>query len=499
MQKIGLNQTLTQTTKLSPTQIQVIRMIELPSIELSQRINEELQDNPALEEGRDELSANEATDNFDEFDENYMPDDGFDEGRQRDPLQNEDFNYEQYVSDDETPSYMLRQQSAPEDADRREVPIIGGSSLIEELKAQIYLTNMTKPQRHIAKWVLGNIDDDGYLRRTTEQLVDDLTFHEQLSITDAEMEDIVRQIKEFDPPGIASANLQECLLTQLKRKPQTPTVELAQTILQHHFDAFSKHHFDKIIQKTGCTDEAFQAAVQEIVHLNQKPANAFSGSVYETQRETIIPDFTIEERDEELYVVLNIGDIPELHVSREYSNMLADYNAMPQNAETRQATQFIKQKLDAAKWFIDAIKQRNETLMKTMTAILKFQYDFFLDGEETSLKPMILQDIADRTGYDISTISRVSNSKYVETRFGIYPLKYFFSESMVNAEGDEVSTREIKKILQELVDGEDKRSPLTDEQLTDEMAKHGYPIARRTIAKYRDLLGIPVARMRKKI
>ena len=428
-----------------------------------------------------------------------MPDDGFDEGRQRDPLQNEDFNYEQYVSDDETPSYMLRQQSAPEDADRREVPIIGGSSLIEELKAQIYLTNMTKPQRHIAKWVLGNIDDDGYLRRTTEQLVDDLTFHEQLSITDAEMEDIVRQIKEFDPPGIASANLQECLLTQLKRKPQTPTVELAQTILQHHFDAFSKHHFDKIIQKTGCTDEAFQAAVQEIVHLNQKPANAFSGSVYETQRETIIPDFTIEERDEELYVVLNIGDIPELHVSREYSNMLADYNAMPQNAETRQATQFIKQKLDAAKWFIDAIKQRNETLMKTMTAILKFQYDFFLDGEETSLKPMILQDIADRTGYDISTISRVSNSKYVETRFGIYPLKYFFSESMVNAEGDEVSTREIKKILQELVDGEDKRSPLTDEQLTDEMAKHGYPIARRTIAKYRDLLGIPVARMRKKI
>ena len=499
MQSIGLNQTLTQTTKLSPAQIQVIRMLELPSIELGQRINEELQENPALEEGRDERIDDLTNDDLTIGDEGYMPDDGYDDGRQRDPLQNEDFNYEQYVSDDETPSYMLHQPYSPADEDRREVPIIGGSSLIEELKAQIYLTKMTKPQRHIAKWVLGNIDDDGYLRRTTEQLVDDLMFQEQLPVTDAEMEDIVRQIKQFDPPGIASANLQECLLTQLSRKQQTPTVSLAKMILSDHFEAFSKHHFDKIITKIGCTDEAFQAAVQEIVHLNQKPANAFTGSVYETQRETIIPDFSIEERDDELYVVLNTGDIPELHVSREYSDMLADYSAMPQNAETRQATQFIKQKLDSARWFIDAIKQRNETLMKTMTAILKAQYDFFLDGEETSLKPMVLQDIADRTGYDVSTISRVSNSKYVETRFGIYPLKFFFSESMTNAEGDEVSTREIKKILQELVDAEDKRVPLTDEQLVEALGNNGYPIARRTVAKYREMLGIPVARLRKSL
>lgn len=495
MQSIGLNQTLTQTTKLSPAQIQVIRMLELPSIELGQRINEELQENPALEEGHEEKE--EWTNDLSMDEEGYMPDDGLDDGRQRDPLQNEDFNYEQYVSDDETPSYMLRQQYSPADEDRREVPIIGGSSLIEELKAQIYLTKMTKPQRHIAKWVLGNIDDDGYLRRTTEQLVDDLMFQEQLTVTDAEMEDIVRQIKQFDPPGIASSNLQECLLTQLSRKPQTETVQLAQTILSEHFEAFSKHHFDKIIQKTGCTDEQFQAAVQEIVHLNQKPANAFTGSVYETQRQTVIPDFTIEERDEELYVVLNTGDIPELHVSREYSDMLEDYSAMPQTAENKQAAQFIKQKLDSARWFIDAIKQRNETLMKTMTAILKAQYDFFLDGEETSLKPMVLQDIADRTGYDVSTISRVSNSKYVETRFGIYPLKYFFSEAMTNAEGDEISTREIKKILQELVDAEDKHAPLTDEQLVEALGNNGYPIARRTVAKYRDVLGIPVARLRK--
>lgn len=500
MQTIGLNQNLVQTMKLSPTQIQVIRMLELPSIELGQRINEELQENPALEEGREERLEDEKVRGIeeDEFDEEYMPDDGYDEGRQRDPLQNEDFNYEQYVSDDETPSYMLHQPYSAPDEDRREVPIIGGSSLIEELKAQIYLTKMTKPQRHIAKWVLGNIDDDGYLRRTTEQLVDDLSFQEQISITDEEMAEIVQQIKQFDPPGIASANLQECLLKQLEVKtPQTEAVQLAYTIIADHFEAFSKHHFDKIKLKLNCTDEQFQAAVQEIVHLNQKPANAFTGSVYETQRETIIPDFTIEERDEELYVVLNTGDIPELHVSREYSEMLADYSNMPQTPQNKQAAQFIRSKLDAARYFIDAIKQRNETLMKTMTAILKFQYDFFLDGEETSLKPMILQDIADRTGYDVSTISRVSNSKYVQTRFGVYPLKYFFSESMTNAEGDEVSTREIKKIMQEVVDAEDKRNPLTDEQLVDALAEHGYPIARRTVAKYRDLLGIPVARLRK--
>ena len=502
MQKVGLQQSLTQTTKLSPTQIQVIRMLELPSIELCQRINEELQENPALEEGHDEAEIQAQADNYDEFDESYMPEDGYEDGRQRDPLQNDEFNYEQYVSDDETPSYMLQPQYSPADNDSREVPIIGGSSLIEELKSQIYLTKMTKPQRHIAKWVLGNIDDDGYLRRTTEQLVDDIMFQEQLSVTDEEMEDIVRQIKQFDPPGIASANLQECLLRQLEVKGEEApleSIDLAYKILRDHFEAFSKHHFDKIIQRLECTEEEFQAAVQEIVHLNQKPANAFTGNVYETQRETIIPDFTIEERDEELYVVLNTGDIPELHVSREYSNMLEEYSRMPNTKETRQATSFIRQRLNAAQWFIDAIKQRNETLMKTMTAILQAQYDFFLDGEETSLKPMVLQDIADKTGYDVSTISRVSNSKYVQTRFGIYPLKYFFSESMTNAEGDEVSTREIKKILQELVDGEDKQKPLTDEQLVAAMETHGYPIARRTIAKYRDQLGIPVARLRKSV
>ncbi|MBQ2189476.1 MAG: RNA polymerase factor sigma-54 [Paludibacteraceae bacterium] len=503
MQSIGLQQNLAQTTKLTPTQIQVIRMLELPSIELSQRINEELQENPALEEGRDEAAVNEHGDTLDEFDDNYMPDDGYDDGRQRDPLQNEDFNYEQYVSDDETPSYMLHQQYSPADEDRREVPIIGGSSLIEELKAQIYLTNMTKPQRHIAKWVLGNIDDDGYLRRTTEQLVDDLMFQEQIPVTDEEMASIVQQIKQFDPPGIASFDLQECLIKQLEVKleddPDSAPIQMAIEVLSHYFEHFSKHHFDYIKQRLKCTDEQFQDAVQEIMRLNQKPANAMTGSVYDTHKETIIPDFSIEERDNELYVVLNTGDIPELHVSREYSNMLEEYNRLPKTKDTRQAKAFIKQKLSDAQLFIDAIKQRNETLMKTMSAILQMQYDFFLDGETTSLKPMVLQDIADRTGYDVSTISRVSNSKYVETRYGIYPLKYFFSEGMTNAEGDEISTHEIKKILQELIDKEDKHNPLTDEQLVEELSRHGYPIARRTVAKYRDLLNIPVARLRKTV
>lgn len=496
MQKASLQQTLTQTTKLTPAQIQVIRMLELPSIELNQRINEELQENPALEEGRDVMD-DLTIDDPAIGEEDFLQEDGYNDGRQRDPLQNEDFNYEQYVSDDETPSYMLRQEYNPADDDRREVPIIGGSSLIEDLKSQIYLSKMTKPQRHIAKWVLGNIDDDGYLRRTIEQLVDDLMFQEQISVTDDEMREIVSQIKDFDPPGIASANLQECLLKQLGAKPQTPAVQTARTIIEQHFEAFSKHHFDKIKQKLDLNDEDFQSAVQEIVHLNQKPANAFTGNVYETQRETIIPDFSIEERDDELFVVLNTGDIPELHVSREYRDMLEEYSKMPKTKETREATAFIRQKTSAAQWFIDAIKQRNETLMKTMTAILKAQYDFFLDGEETSLKPMRLQDIADRTGYDVSTISRVSNSKFVQTRFGIYPLKYFFSDAMTNIEGDEISTREIKKILQELVDAEDKQNPLTDEQMVTLMEQHGYAIARRTIAKYRDLLGIPVARLRK--
>ena len=492
MQSTSLTQQQKLQTKLSPTQIQVIRMLELPSIELGQRINEELQENPALEEGKEHEDSPIETETADnEYDE-Y--------GGEDDPLQNEDFNYEQFVSDDETPEYMYRSDNSSWDDDgmAKDIPFTGGTSLLEELKAQIYLTKMTKPQRHIAKWVIGNIDDDGYLRRSVEQLVDDLSFQEGLIVSDEEMADIVRQIKEFDPAGIASANLQECLLTQLRRKPQDAVTNLAINILENHFEAFSKHHFNKIVQREGCTEEAFQDAVDEIVHLNQKPANAFTGNVYETHKSSIIPDFIVENRDGELLLTLNTGDIPELHVSKEYSNMLEQYSKGKPTHADKEAVKFIRSKIDAARWFIDAIRQRNETLTRTMTSIMQFQEKWFQEGDEGSLKPMILQDIADRTGYDVSTISRVSNSKYVQTQFGIFPLKYFFSESITNAQGEEISTREIKKILQETVNQEDKSQPMNDDQLVELLATEGYVIARRTVAKYREQLGIPVARLRKR-
>lgn len=486
-------------------------MLELPSVELPQRINEELQENPALEEGHDiDTNATEdyneegeyGTDEYTNENADYTTENAdYDtDGRaNEDPLQNDEFNYDQYVNDDETPEYMLRSNNGMPETDGQDIAFSGGTSFTEELKAQIYLTKMTKPQRHIAKWVLGNIDDDGYLRRTIEQLVDDLSFQEGLTVTDEEMTDIVNQIKQFDPPGVAAANLQECLLTQLHRKTNTPAVALAIKILENYFDPFSKHHFDKVMQRLGVTEEEFKAAVDEILRLNQKPANAFTGNIYENQRTAIIPDFFVENRDGELILTLNTGDIPELHISHEYSDMLQQYTKGKPTPASKEAVRFIRNKIDAARWFIDAIRQRNETLTRTMTAILQFQNEFFTEGDETLLKPMILQDIANKTGYDVSTISRVSNSKYVQTQFGIYPLKYFFSESMTNSQGEEVSTREIKHILQEIINNEDKTQPLNDDRLVEILSAHGYVIARRTIAKYREQLGIPVARLRKAV
>lgn len=416
-------------------------------------------------------------------------------------MQNEDFNYDDYVNDDETPDYMQRANNYSDENDREEIPFSGGTSLMEYLKSQVYLTKMDKPDRHIAKWVLGNIDDDGYLRRSIEQLVDDLAFQEGLNVSDEKMADIVRQIKQFDPPGVAAADLRECLINQLQQKPQTPAIEHAYMIMDQCFEAFTKRHFDKIEQRLGLTEDEMHEAVVEITHLNQKPANAFTGNVTESHKETIIPDFYVENRDGELILTLNTGDIPELHVSHEYNLMLEDYcgNKQNQTAEMKETVRFLKQKIDSANWFIDAIRQRNETLQRTMKAILIFQKDFFMEGDETNLKPMILQDIADQTGYDVSTISRVSNSKYVQTEFGIFPLKHFFSESMMNDQGEEISTREIKKVLSEIIEKEDKTAPLNDDRLVEEMNEQGYIIARRTIAKYREQLGIPVARLRKKV
>lgn len=489
MSSLSLTQQQRLQTKLAPAQIQLIRMLEIPSYELQQRVNEELQENPALEEGRDpdELQQDEG------YAEEYSEEEEY-----ANPLQTEDFNYDDYVSDDETPDYMLRTNNGPIETESEEMYFTGSTSFTEYLKSQIYLTKMTKPQRHIAKWVLGNIDDDGFLRRTTEQLVDDLAFQEGLIVSDEEMADIVRQIKEFDPPGVAAYDLQECLLTQLKMKPQTPTVQMAITLLTKHFDDFAQRRFDRLMSQYDWKDSDLNAAIEEIVHLNQKPSNAFNGNIYESRQTTIIPDFYVENRDGELIISLNNGDVPDLHVSKEYTQMLHDYSAQPKTGkEQKEAVQFIRNKIESANGFITALQQRNDTLSRTMKAIVQKQRDFFMEGDEMALKPMTMLDIAELTGYDVSTISRVCNSKYVQTEFGIFPLKYFFSEAMTNNEGEEVSTHEIKQLLSELIDNEDKQSPLTDAELVDLLTKHGYKVARRTVTKYREQLGHPVARLRR--
>ena len=494
MQGLSLQQQQKLQQKLSPAQIQVVRLLEVPSCELGQRINEELQENPALEE-----TGEYTTQADNDLNDNTFGDEiGQDE--YRNPLQNEDFDYDAYVQDDETPDYKLHQLSGGEEA-MPDIPLTAGVSFVEHLKSQVYLTKMDKPHRHIAKFIIGNIDDDGYLRRSDEELSDDLAFKEGLDVKPEEIGEIVAEIQRFDPPGVGARDLRECLLIQLRQQTQTPATTTAGKVIETCFDDFSKRHFEKVCQRLNISDTELKQAVQEITRLNPKPGNAWTGTVYDRHQTTVIPDFFVENTDGELRITLNTGDLPELRVNREYSNMLEDYskNEANQTPKMKEAVMFVKQKIDAARWFIDAIQQRNETLMRTMTAIVEKQKDFFTEGEDTYIKPLILQDIADMTGYDVSTISRVSNSKYVQTDFGIYPLKHFFSEKMTNTEGEEVSTREIKKILLDILAEEDKRNPLTDDQIVSAMKEKGYRIARRTIAKYREQSGIPVARMRKEV
>lgn len=487
MTGLSLTQEQRLQQKLSPSQIQVVKLLELPSCELGQRINEELQENPALEEGSDvdmDVNVDEDVD----VEEDYT-----------NPLQNEDFDYNQYIQDDETPEYRYHDVGGGEE-EQKDIPFSVGVSFGEYLKSQIYLTKMDKPQRHIAKFVVGNIDEDGYLRRTAEELCDDLMFREGLTVDLHEMEDIIRQIKQFDPPGVGAANLKECLLIQLEQKPQTEAITKAKRILTIAFDDFSHRRYDRLLDKVEYSDQELKEAIGEITKLNPKPGSAWNGTVYDRHQTTVIPDFFVENQDDELIITLNTGDIPELHVSREYAEMLEDYsNEKNKTAQMRDAVRFVKSKLDSARWFIDAIKQRNETLIKTMQAIVRIQKEWFYEGDETYLKPMVLQDIANLTGYDASTISRVSNSKYVQTEFGVFPLKFFFSEGIANKDGEQVSTREVKKMLSELVEHEDKRSPLQDDELVRQLSARGYDIARRTVAKYREQLGIPVARLRREV
>ncbi len=480
---LSLTQQQKQMLKLSPAQIQVMRLLELPTCELSAHINEELQNNPALEEGADQSIEREEDiyDSEEEYDN---------------PLKNLDGDLEDYSDDDDSTERISSSNSSSRS--REEIPFSMGTSFAEYLKSQIYLTKMDKPDRHIAKFVVGNIDENGYLKRTVEELVDDLSFREGLVVSDDKMQEIIDQIKTFDPAGVGASNLQECLLIQLKQKTPSPSVQIAFQIISKYFDAFSKLHHDRIRQRLGITDEQFEAAKAEIQRLNPKPGNAWRGTIAEQNQEIIIPDFIVERQDDKLVVSLNNSDIPPLHVSVDYKNMLESY-AHTTSKKRQEDGKEIKKYVDSARTFIDAIRQRNETMLRSMQALVKFQREFFLQGDSMYLKPMVLKDIADPTGYDVSTISRAFSDKYIETEFGILPLKYFFSEGMTNEEGATVSTREIKQRLQEIIKQEDKSNPLTDDELVKAMHQSGYPIARRTVAKYRDQLSIPVARLRKKI
>lgn len=484
MLKQQLQQKLQQ--KLSPQQIQLIRLLELPAIELEERIKHELEDNPALEEGKD------IADDFEQTDE----------GSGEDIATNEtdtDLSLGDYMSEDDIPDYKLREMS--ERTERKEdIPFSASQSLNEYLLQQLGLRDLPEKEVKIAEYIIGNIDDDGYLRRELSAIADDLVFQAGQDVTDKEIEEVLTIIQDFDLAGVAARNLQECLLLQLNRKEPNKETDLAIQILTDYFEEFTRKHYDKIMRGLNISEATLKKAIHEIIALDPKPCSSWGGSM-EVAMSQVIPDLLVEAVNGELILSMNNRDIPDLRISREYAEMFQDYagNKANQTSTMKEAVQFVKQKLDSAQWFIDAIRQRQETLQRTMEAIILLQRDFFLTGDDASLRPMILKDVAERAGYDISTISRVSNSKYVQTNFGIYPLKFFFSESMQTDSGEKISTREVKKIMKEHIDGEDKRKPLTDEELTSILKEKGYVIARRTVAKYREQLDIPVARLRKEI
>lgn len=473
-----------QQQKLSPQQIQLIRLLELPAIELEERVKHELEENPALEEGKD------VSEDFEE-----TADESGDEGSLPEEAE-EDLSLGDYKNEDDIPDYKLRE--IREKAEQKEdIPFSVGQSLNEYLLQQLGLRDLPEKETKIAEYIIGNIDDDGYLRREPSAIADDLVFQAGVDVEEKEVEEVLTVIHDFDPAGVGARNLQECLLLQLRRKEPSEDIRLAESILTDYFEEFTRKHYDKILRGLNISEEALKKAIREITSLNPKPCSSRDDSI-DTAMSQVVPDFLVEEVNGEPILSMNNRDIPDLRISREYSEMFQDYagNKANQTAKMREAVLFIKQKLDAAKGFINAIKQRQETLRRTMETIILLQRDFFLTGDEAMLRPMILKDVAERAGYDISTISRVSNSKYVQTNFGIYPLKYFFSESMQTDSGEEISTREVKKIMKEHIDSEDKRKPLTDEELTAILKGNGYVIARRTVAKYREQLGIPVARLR---
>ncbi|MDT0647028.1 RNA polymerase factor sigma-54 [Zunongwangia sp. F260] len=486
MLKQQLNFKLSQ--KLSPQQIQLMKLIQLPTQAFEQRLKQEIEENPALEDGREE-SADEFEDNF--SNENDTEDDNYDEAL-------EDFNVDDYLSDDEVPSYRLNANNYSADDEDKQVPYASGTSFTQHLKTQLSTFRFNETEQEIAEFLVGSVDESGYIRRSVQDIVDDLAFTQNVYTDEDTVEKVLQRVQKLDPAGVGARSLQECLLIQLKRKESTESVSLAYDLLEQSFDHFSKKHYSKLLSKHDISEDQLRDAIEVIEHLNPKPGGAFSGNTRMTEH--VIPDFTIKIVDGDLELSLNGRNAPEMHVSRDYSDMLKGYkDSKKKTREQKDAVMFIKQKLDAAKWFIEAIKQRQQTLMVTMSSIMNYQKEYFLSGDERNLRPMILKDIADEIEMDVSTVSRVANSKYVDTPYGTKLIKEFFSESMKNDQGEDVSTREIKKILEISIEEEDKKRPLTDEKLAKVLKDKGYPIARRTVAKYREQLDIPVARLRKEI
>jgi RNA polymerase sigma-54 factor len=490
----GLQQKMLQ--KLSPQQIQLMKLLQIPTAHLEERIKEELEENPALETGendQDEFESGDTADDFDSSDEEYESSETADEF--------ENLNISDYVQegDDDVADYKTRDENYPEADEQKSIPIRVETSFNAWMLEQLGMLNLDEKEQKIAEQVVGSLDDDGYLRRETSAIVNDLAFRQGLEVTEAEIEAVIRQVQLFDPPGIAARNLRECLLLQLKRKEDPDKyTELSIRALEKYFEEFTKKHYEKIQRGLNISDEDLKRMMGVIVRLNPKPGgNIGEGSGGENY---ITPDFFVVNNASKLELTLNARNAPELRISEGYRDMLRDYDkGSKKDRQQKEAVLFIKQKIDSAKWFIDAIKQRQHTLTITMHAIMMHQHEFFLTGDETEMRPMILKDIAEVTGLDISTVSRVANSKFVQTEFGTYRLKFFFSESLSTESGEEVSTREVKKILGDFIEQESKRKPLSDERLTEMLQEKGYNIARRTVAKYREQLNIPVARLRKEL
>ncbi len=495
---MALSQTLQQKLlqKLSPQQIQLMKLLQIPTANLEERIKEELEENPALEISDDQHDDNMVDEMQDDF---SAEDDDYDMEGSADEYGNIDISDYVMDGDDDVADYKLRDDNYPEMDEKKVMPFKVESSFHETLLDQLGMLSLDEKRYKIAEHIVGSIDDDGYLRREISSIADDLAFRQNVIADEAEIEAIIKKIQQFDPPGICARDLKECLLLQLNRQLlDGKDVTLAMQVLDKYFEEFTKKHYEKIQRGLGLSDDDLKEVISAIIRLNPKPG----GNVGEINKAEsyIVPDFFIINNNGKLELTLNAKNAPDLHISEGYRDMLKEYDkGSKKDKRQKEAVLFIKQKIDSAKWFIDMIKQRQHTLLSTMDAIMNYQKEFFLTGDETNLKPMILKDIAEITGLDISTVSRVANSKFVQTEFGTYRLKFFFSESLSTDSGEEVSTREVKKILSDLIEGEDKRKPLSDERLTELLQEKGYNIARRTVAKYREQLNIPVARLRKEL